>query len=308
MLSTQRRKDWMNSFYGVLGTPGCRFAASALAGAITTFGQHILYWARDLVARNGYEVLYGDTDSLFVLSGATDDVEALGALGTRVAALVNAELASYTRDRYQVVSRIELEFEGIFRRFFLPPMRTVTDADDEEGESRGRAKGYAGLVVSPGPGGSVTEVLEVKGMEAVRHDWTPLAQELQRELLGMVFHDADPALIHERVRVLLREVRAGHCNPLLVYRKSLRKPVESYTRSSPPHARAAALLPPEERTGLIRYVWTLEGPQPEGRTTAPLDYEHYVAKQVQPIVEAIAPFVGMDTESLFAAGGQLGLF
>ena len=43
----------MNSFYGVLGTPGCRFAASALAGAITTLGQHILFWARDQVAAAG---------------------------------------------------------------------------------------------------------------------------------------------------------------------------------------------------------------------------------------------------------------
>ena len=55
----------MNSFYGVLGTPGCRFAASALAGAITTFGQHILFWTRDLVSGRGLEVIYGDTDSLF---------------------------------------------------------------------------------------------------------------------------------------------------------------------------------------------------------------------------------------------------
>lgn len=31
------------------------------------------------------------------------------------------------------------------------------------------------------------------------------------------------------------------------------------TKSSPPHARAAALLPPEERSGLIRYIWTTEG-------------------------------------------------
>ena len=66
----------MNSFYGVLGTPGCRFAASALAGAITTLGQHILYWARDRVTAAGYEVIYGDTDSLFVLPGDRADATA----------------------------------------------------------------------------------------------------------------------------------------------------------------------------------------------------------------------------------------
>ncbi len=301
----------MNSFYGVLGTPGCRFAASALAGAITTFGQHILYWARDVVAAAGHEVLYGDTDSLFVLSGKDDDVEALAARGAELAALVNGKLGEYVTTTWGVTSRMELEFEGMLRRFFLPPMRTgVSGGDDgeEEGESRGRAKGYAGLAVSKDDSGAVVERLEVKGLEAIRHDWTPLAQELQREILALVFHDTAAGEIGDRVRGLLKDLRAGRCDGLLAYRKSLRKPVEAYTKSSPPHARAAALLPPEERTGLIRYVWTADGPQPESRRTAALDYEHYVQKQVRPIVESIAPYIGLETDSLFAAGGQLGLF
>jgi len=55
-------------------------------------------------------------------------------------------------------------------------------------------------------------------------------------------------------------------------------------------------------------VWTTEGPQPEGRLTASPDYDHYVQKQVKPIVESLAPFIGLSTDDLFAAGGQLGLF
>jgi DNA polymerase-2 len=84
--------------------------------------------------------------------------------------------------------------------------------------------------------------------------------------------------------------------------------VEAYTKSVPPHARAASLLPPEERSGLIRYVWTTDGPQPESRHSAPPDYEHYVQKQVRPIVEAIAPYIGLATDDMFAAGGQMALF
>jgi DNA polymerase-2 len=145
-------------------------------------------------------------------------------------------------------------------------------------------------------------------MEAVRHDWTLLAQELQREILDRVFHGAGPGEVDDLVRALLRDLRAGMKDEKLAYRKSLRKPVEAYTKSSPPHARAAALLPPEERSGLIRYLWTTDGPQPESRRTAPPDYEHYVQKQVRPIVESIAPYIGLRTENLFAAGGQLGLF
>jgi DNA polymerase-2 len=301
----------MNSFYGVLGTSGCRFAASALAGAITTFGQHILFWARDQVAAQGYQVLYGDTDSLFVLSGADGDppAEELAARGASLARLLNEKIAGYVRDSFAVASRLELEFEAIYRRLFLPPMRTASEDSDEDSEARGRAKGYAGLRVEPRAAPAAdTEHLDVVGMEAVRHDWSPLAQVLQRDILDLAFHGAGAERVGDAVRDLLRELRAGHKDNMLVYRKSLRKPVEAYTKSSPPHARAAALLPPEERTGLIRYVWTVDGPQPENRRTSPPDYAHYVQKQVRPIVESLAPYIGLSTESIFSAGGQLGLF
>jgi len=299
----------MNSFYGVLGTPGCRFATSQLAGAITTLGQRILFWTRDQVTALGYEVIYGDTDSLFVRSGTArgTPVRELARLGQELAGKINGLVASFVREEYGVESRMELEFEAVYRRFFLPPMRTVAADADEEMEGRGRAKGYAGLKVSVS-GEEEVEALEVVGMEAVRHDWTPLAQQLQRDILALAFHDAPAAAIHDLVQGVLRDLRAGRSDDRLVYRKSLRKPVESYTRSSPPHARAAALLPPEERSGLIRYVWTVEGPQPESRLTARPDYEHYVQKQLLPIVESIGPYIGLQTDDLFAPGGQLGLF
>ena len=56
----------MNSFYGVLGTPRCRFYSPETANAITSLGQKILRWTRDTLEKRGHPVLYGDTDSLFV--------------------------------------------------------------------------------------------------------------------------------------------------------------------------------------------------------------------------------------------------
>ncbi len=300
----------MNSFYGVLGTPGCRFAASALAGAITSLGQHILYWTRDLVSARGREVIYGDTDSLFVRideRGSPSGLE-LPELGAELARFVNQSLADHVRADYGVESRLELEFEAIYRKFFLPPMRGPGAGDDseEDGEGRGRAKGYAGLRSSPD--GAGPDTLDIVGLEAVRHDWTPLAQGLQKELLARVFRGEPEGSLSELVRSLIRDLRAGRMDSRLVYRKSLRKNIDNYSKSSPPHVRAAALLPPEERSGLIRYLWTTAGPQPESRMTSPPDYEHYIQKQVRPIVESIAPFIWLSTDNLFLEGGQLGLF
>src|SRR4030095_5027387 len=71
-------KILMNSFYGVLGTPACRFFNPALANAITGTGKEMLLWSKRWFEDAGFKVLYGDTDSLFVESGMADADEAIG--------------------------------------------------------------------------------------------------------------------------------------------------------------------------------------------------------------------------------------
>src|SRR5262249_59165715 len=62
-------KILMNSFYGVLGTPACRFSNPALANSITGMGREMLLWSKRWFEQAGFRVLYGDTDSLFIASG-----------------------------------------------------------------------------------------------------------------------------------------------------------------------------------------------------------------------------------------------
>lgn len=357
----------MNSFYGVLGASGCRFAGSALAGAVTSFGQRILSWCRGLLERHGYTVLYGDTDSLFV-TGRRSQADG-------ICRLVNDELAGYLRSEYRIQPRLTLRFEKHYLRFFLPPLRggaaevrgtapvrreagaaaptaggaAGSTAGGPTGPTAGRAKGYAGLLApEPGAAGSAAAVtaangivagtaangtvkaageaaellsdsrvhataagrIEIKGMEAVRRDWTDLAHDFQVRLLELVFARRSLTEIQEYVATVLRELRAGSLDGKLVYRKALRKAVSEYTRSTPPHVKAAALLEAGRRRGLIRYVVTLAGPQPVGRLTAAVDYEHYVDKQLKPIASAFTQVLGTDVGELFGSGAerQLQLF
>jgi DNA polymerase elongation subunit (family B) len=58
--------------------------------------------------------------------------------------------------------------------------------------------------------------------------------------------------------------------------------------------------------GTIRYVITLAGPEPLEARHAPIDYEHYLTRQLQPIADAILPFVGDDFTAL--TSGQRSLF
>jgi DNA polymerase-2 len=279
-------KILMNSFYGVLGTGACRYGRTELAGAITSFARKWLLLSQDWFTGQGCRVLYGDTDSLFAEIGLDDGAapEAFSARGGEMARELNRYLAERIRSEYRLESFIELRFEKAYRRFMIPPLRGP-------GENRGRAKGYAGYLLENG-GVSV----EVKGMEAVRSDVTPLARHLQLELLELVFSGGGEAALRDRVLRVLRELRAGKLDGELVYRKRLSRPPESYTASTPPQVKAARLLGWKGRRGTVEFVWTQNGPEPASRPHAPFDYDHYTDSQVLPVACSIAAAAGWNTE------------
>ncbi len=61
-----------------------------------------------------------------------------------------------------------------------------------------------------------------------------------------------------------------------------------------------------QRGGWISYVISVNGPEPLEVRQAPIDYDHYVTRQLQPVADAILPFVNDDFGTL--VGGQMGLF
>ncbi len=283
-------KILMNSFYGVLGTPACRFASSALTGAITSFGRTVLLWAKEHVENRGYRVLYGDTDSLFVLSGA-DDADAAQTLGETLARDLNAELARHVEREWRVESRLELEFEKLYLRLILPAVRHGTT---------GARKRYAGLLRA----GDGAPVVELTGLEAVRRDWTELARRVQRELYDRLFHDRP---VDAYVRDIVAGTRAGRYDAQLVYRKGLRRGLDTYIASNPPHVAAARKM--TTRPGrVIAYVVTTEGPEPATERRAPIDHEHYVQKQIRAVAEPVLTLLDLDFDRVVGDEVQLRLF
>jgi DNA polymerase-2 len=290
-------KILMNSFYGVLGTSACRYGRTELAGAITSFARKWLYLSRDWFTQRDCRVLYGDTDSLFVEMGFTDaqGYEDFAVRCGAFAGELNDFLRETIRRDYQCESFIELRFEKVYRRFMIPPLRAFHDA----GEHRGRAKGYGGLLLHPGGGLSV----EVKGMEAVRSDVTPLARRIQLDLLELIFSGGGEADLKGRVLTILKQLRSGQLDHELVYRKRLSRPPETYTASTPPQVKAARALGWKGRRGAVAFVWTLTGPEPVSLPHAPLDYDHYTDSQVLPVARSIAAAAGWRTE-LFPQKGK----
>ena len=290
---SQAIKIIMNSFYGVLGTPGCRFFDARLASSITLRGHEIIQQTRRQIEACGDHVIYGDTDSVFVAVEAKDSTAA-AERGRWLQEQLNAWWADRLRTQYGIDSLMELEFETHFRRFLMPTVR---------GSEKGSKKRYAGVVERDGE-----LALVFKGLENVRTDWTPLARKFQRELYRRVF--AGEAF-DEYVRELVTSVEAGKRDEELVYRKRLRRRLDEYERNIPPHVQAARLQVARghsapARGDWVEYVVTTRGPEPAMDRRSPLDYSHYIERQLAPVADGILHF--LSTSFADVSGRQGALF
>ena len=281
-------KILMNSFYGVLGTPACRFHAPQLAGAITSFGRTLLQWSKERLESYGVQVIYGDTDSLFVLSSREQPQEAL-ALGQDLAKTLNSDLATHIQATWRVESHLKLQFETLYRKLHIPTIR--------QGEA-GARKRYVGVV-----GERDSEKLVFTGMEVVRRDWTELAREVQKELYRRLFSEQR---LDDYLKQVVDDVRRAHLDGQLIYHKALRKDLSDYSHN-PPHVAAARKM--EHRSGrLISYYMTHNGPEPIQKLESPIDHEHYVQKQIRPVAEPLLKLLGLDFDKVIGDDRQLELF
>ena len=297
---SQALKIIMNAFYGVLGSSGCRFFDPRLASSITLRGHEIMQRTRQLIEARGYQVIYGDTDSTFVWLKREHSAEDADRIGRTLVSEVNQWWREHLQQAYGLESALELQYETHYTRFLMPTIR---------GAEEGSKKRYAGVVVRA----DGSEEVIYKGLETVRTDWSPLAQQFQQALYQRIFR-REP--YREFVRDYVRRTLAGELDELLVYRKRLRRPLDDYQRNVPPHVRAARLAdafndslgrPRQYHSGgWISYLITTSGPEPLENLRSPIDYDHYLSRQLQPVADAILPFVGDDFNSLIDK--QMGLF
>ncbi len=286
---SQAVKILMNSFYGVMGTPGCRFYDPRLPTAITGTGQWVLKTSTARLRESGYQVLYGDTDSVFVQL-RQEEIPRADEAAVQIVSAVNEYLTKLLGEEYGVESYLELEYEKHYDVFFLPPMR---------GSSEGARKRYAGRLADTGE-------IEFRGMEYVRSDWTELAREFQFELFRRFFSG------EEIPRWILSEVEAvnsGSRDDKLIYRRRLTKRAEGYVKNVPPHVKAARMLDPEGTRNIrrVEYFITPEGPVPVKLCTGPIDYAHYIEKQIKPIADGVLPWLNTNFDEI-VLGKQLELF
>ncbi|NLT52312.1 MAG: DNA polymerase II [Ignavibacteria bacterium] len=266
---SQAVKILMNSFYGVMGSYGCRFYNPALPSSITGTGKWLLLNCKEFLKKQGYRTLYGDTDSLFVeLKDGEDETRA-----KHIAIALNNFLSEELENKFKVKSYLEIEYEKLYEKFVLTSSR---------GAETGAKKRYAGLLNENG-----TYKIDFVGMEFVRSDWTQLAKDFQNELYLRYFKGEE---IDDWIRGLVKSIKTGKMDEKLIYKKRLRRETESYVKNIPPHIKAAKMLSKKE--DYIEYYITKNGPVPVKLLSGAIDYHHYIEKQLQPIADSLLMLTG----------------
>ena len=289
---SQAVKILMNSFYGVMGSNGCRFYQEDLPDGITGTGQWILKTVIEYLEGRGFAVLYGDTDSLFVQLPTIDHYDDQAKV---LVEEVNVFLTDKLKKDFDVESKLEIQYDKFFKTLIL----TSTRGNDE-----GAKKRYAGLAVKTVDGNQVEEMV-LTGMEYVRSDWSLLARNFQYELIRRVFKGED---VQEYIDETLKKLERKELDDQLVLSKRLSKPLDEYIKNIPPHARAAKIL--FEKTGILKkrpqYVMTIRGAVPIELPHEDIDYDYYLDRQLAPIADSILALFGKSFEEM--RGPQLSLF
>ena len=298
---SQAIKIIMNSFYGILGSTGCRFFDPRLAGSITKRSHEILKTTKSWIENKGYSVIYGDTDSIFVDVGKEQSAKQSKALGKELQDLINKKWQQTIHNDFNLPCELEIEFETHFTKFLMPTIR---------GRDVGTKKRYAGLVVS---GENNQQQLIFKGLESVRTDWTQLAKDFQKTLYSKVFNQE---AVEDFVKETVAKTLAGEFDEKLIYRKRIRRKLQDYVKNVPPHIKAARLADEinkkqgkplrYQKRGWIEYYITLNGPQTIEHLSSPLDYQFYIDRQLCAVADGILPFIGTSFSQITDA--QLGLF
>jgi DNA polymerase I len=181
----------MNSLYGVLGWNRFRLYDKEMGAAVTATGRDVIEFTEDAANDVGYEVAYGDTDSVMLELGQEVPKQTAIEQSFAIEDHINDAYDEFAAELNADTHRFEIEFEKLYRRFF----------------QAGKKKRYAGHKVWAE--GKDVDDLDITGFEYKRSDIAPITKEVQKEVLEMIVTGTDREEITDYVHDVIQRVRAG---------------------------------------------------------------------------------------------------
>jgi len=269
------------SFYGYMGFPGSRWYDIECASVVTSLGRKYIQIVQHEAEKMGFDVLYGDTDSLFLQVGDKSESE-IGSFLHVVNSTLPAPMELEYRDFYPA---------GLFL--------------EKKGSAGGAKKRYALL--------NKNGHLLLRGLEAIRGDWSGLAKKVQRKVLDLVLADGDANRATDYVREIVSKVsnRKVDLSDLIIEVR-LTRAIDAYSARGPHVAAAELALAKGDNVGRgyrVKFIIKTGAGKISERVALPenvrhedYDVDYYVDHQIiRPVVKIFELF-NVSEEKL--KGGQ----
>lgn len=264
-----------NAFYGYLGFNPARWYCAECVASTTAYGRYYINKVIKKAREDGFEVLYSDTDSVFLLLEEKSEQDALQFMEG-----INLDLPGL----------MELEFEG-----FYPAGLFVATKTSETGAK----KRYA-LLDTKGH-------IKIKGFESVRRNVSGIAKKMQEEVLRIILRENDAEKAQQYVQKTIDDLRS-HKLPVedMIIGTQLTKEIEQYENIGP-HVAAAKRMKEQGRDvfpgSIVQFV-IIKGKGkirdkvrlPEEVNQEDYDPEYYINNQILPAVERILAVLGFSKE------------
>jgi len=284
-------KELANSTYGIMGLEYGRYFSIDIAESITLFGQWCILFAKKFFEDQGFPVIYGDTDSVFVVAGKKkfDPHEQLD--------LFHIALKKELKETCSIDECfIELEIDKKYETLILIEKKT-----------------YVGHVTNI-EGKKANEVY-ARGLDYIKKNTFSFAGEKQKELIEYLLHK-NPT--RDEIKSYLLEIKKefeqkDFTKDELMITQKVGKSLEEYKGTAPLHVRLAQAV--KEKTGQnmihseVEYIVTGQQGKMQGvlaeEFDGKFDRDYYWENKTKPLLERVTRvvFPGYDFFSL-----QMSLF
>ncbi len=237
-------KVLINASYGVFGAEHFPLYSLSVAEAITALGRQKIRAVVEKAQEMNLEVLYGDTDSIFIHNPDREKIE---------------ELIKWAENTVKV----DLEVDKIYRYLALSA----------------RKKNYFGVLVDESVDIKGLMAKKRNTPEFLKREFHNVLKILSEVKTPEDLNEAKKRIEDHIIDIIRKLKKGAYSLEDLAFRVQLTKPLSEYTKTTPQHVQAARKLKREVRPGeIIAYVKTRDGVMPlEARPKASeIDWNRYI--------------------------------
>jgi DNA polymerase, archaea type len=274
-----------NSMYGYYGFQRARWYCRECAEAIAGWGREYIHQTIKIAEADGFSVIYGDTDSVYITREDLKDPEEIIRQAKEFQRKINSQLPE----------AMELKYEDFYLRgIFITKKR------------------YA-VINSQGK-------ITVRGLETRRRDWCEAAKTTQQMVLDALLKDRDPDKAASVVKEMVKRIKSGTV-PLseLAINTQMTRSLGGYVTEGP-HIAAVRRAMKEglefKQGDIITYIVTKGGSGGNVGDRAVIidhakegdyDADYYIDNQVLPAVMRILESLGYQEDEMKGRGKQMTL-